>query len=101
MGDEQLKRAVDAALVPIVASLAAWEVTEAHWLPDPGGAPVVFLRTRTEAQQRSLAGQVWLLPQLQMTLGRLGAAYAAVRALRIEVTSAQAEARLFEEQPDD
>lgn len=100
MTPEALKRSVDAALVPIVASLAAWEVTEAHWLPDPDGVPVVFLRTRTEAQQASLAKQVWLLPQLQMTLTRLGATYAVVRSLRIEVTSAQAEARLFET-PDD
>ena len=97
MSPDPLKGAVDAALVPILAAVAAWEVTEAHWLPDRDGVPVIYFRTRTEAQQSALAGQRWLMSQVQVTMTRLGVPYETVRRLRIEVTSAQAEARLFEE----
>jgi hypothetical protein len=97
MSQDSTRRAVDAALVPVVASLAAWEVTEAHWLPDRDGVPVIWLRTRTRAQQDALARQVWLVTQLQTTLTRLGVPYAVVRAVRVEVTSGESEAQLFVE----
>ncbi|MEZ5096035.1 MAG: hypothetical protein R2731_07845 [Nocardioides sp.] len=49
-----------------------------HWLPDRDGAPVVWLHTRTEAERRALGAQVWLLPQVQVTLSRLGVPHALV-----------------------
>jgi hypothetical protein len=88
---------VDAALVPVVAALAGWGVEEAHWLPDRDGAPVIWLRTRTRAQRTALQSQVWLVPQVQVTLTRLGVAHGDVWSLRVELTSAQDEAALFEE----
>jgi hypothetical protein len=89
--------AVDQALVPLVAALSPWGVEEAHWLPDRDGAPVVWVRVRTTAQRTALEGQSWLIAQLQVTLARLGVPHETVRAARVEVTSAQDEARLFEE----
>lgn len=41
MSEDQLRRAVDAAMLPIVASLAPAGVVAAHWLPDRAGDPVV------------------------------------------------------------
>jgi hypothetical protein len=90
-------RSVDAALVPIVASLGAWGVEEAHWLPDRAGAPVIWLRTRTRAQRTALQSQAWLVPQLQVTLTRLGVGHDIVWSLRIELTSSEDEAQLFDE----
>ncbi len=95
MVDEAVGKAVQAALTPLVASLAAWGVGEAHWLPDRQGAPVIWLRTRTTRQADALSSQVWLEPQVQVTLTRLGVPHDLVWRIRIEVTSAQAEDQLF------
>jgi hypothetical protein len=95
--DDQLARAVEAAIVPIVASLGSWGVDTGHWLPDRGGAPVIWLHTRTEEQRRALSRQVWLLPQVQVTLTRLGVPHEVVWRLRIELTSQEDEERLFAE----
>ena len=54
MGSDATRRAVDAAIVPLVASLGPWGVEEGHWLPGRGGQPVVWLRVRTEAQARAM-----------------------------------------------
>ena len=40
-----LDRAVGTSLPSLVASLRAWGVTDAHWLPGPAGLPVVWLAT--------------------------------------------------------
>ncbi len=97
MNPESLKRSVDAALVPMVASLGSWGVESAHWLPDRAGEPVIWLRTRTQAQRLALQSQVWLLPQVQVTLSRLSVPHAVVWRVRVEITSAEDEARLFTE----
>ncbi|WP_134767040.1 hypothetical protein [Nocardioides sp. 1609] len=97
MADEAWRSAVDAALVPIVASLGPWGVEEAHWLPDRQGAPVIWLRVRRRAQAEALRRQVWLLPQVQVTLTRLGVGHDIVWNLRVEISSAEAEAELFRE----
>ncbi len=39
----------------------------------------------------------WVLPQVQVVLSRLGLAPEKVQALRLQVTSAEAQDRLFEE----
>lgn len=88
-------RSVDAALVPMVAALGGWGVEEGHWLPDREGAPVIWLRTRTRAQQSGLQSQVWLLPQVQVTLTRLGVPHDIVWRVRVEITSTEAEDGLF------
>lgn len=95
MDSERVGRAVDQALLPIVASLGSWGVVDGHWLPDRDGRPVVWLRTRSEAQRRALSGQVWLLPQVQVTLTRLGVPHEVVWPLRLELTSDEAERRLL------
>ena len=97
MSDDAVARAVDAALVPLVASLGPWGVEEAHWLPDRGGAPVIWLRTRTQAQRRALQSQTWVAPQVQVTLTRLGLPHDLVWTVRIELTSVEAEDALFRE----
>ena len=97
MAEDQLRRAADAAMLPIVASLAPVGVLEAHWLPDGDGAPVVWIRVATEAGRVAVESHAWVLPQVQVILSRLGVAPAQVMALRLEVTSAEAEDRLFEE----
>ncbi len=97
MGDEQLRRAADAAMLPIRASLGAVGVTEVHWLPDRGGDPVVWIRVATEAGRVAVESYPWVRPQVQVVLSRVGLASDKVMALRIEVTSAEAEERLFEE----
>jgi hypothetical protein len=91
------QRSVDAALVPLVASLAPWGVEEAHWLPDRDGVPVVWVRVRTALQRVALQAQPWVLAQVQVTLSRLGVAPHVVLAARVEVTSAEDEAQLFDE----
>ncbi len=95
MDSGRVGRAVDQALVPIIASVGSWGVVDGHWLPDRDGSPVVWLRTRTEAQRLALAGQVWLLPQVQITLTRLGVPHDVVWRLRLELTSHEAEQRLL------
>lgn len=95
--DDQLGRAVQAAIVPIVAALGAWGVDEGYWLPGPNGQPVIWLRTRSAAQRAALERQVWLTSQVQITLTRLGVAHDVVRRVRIELTSQEDENRLFAE----
>ena len=97
MTDDALGKAVDAAMLPMVKSIGAWGVDEAHWLPDSDGSPVVWLRTRTEIERVALESQWWLLPQVQILLQRLSVPYASVVRARLQVTSAEAEAQLFEE----
>lgn len=97
MDDAQLKRAADAAMLPIVASLSAVGVIGAHWLPDREGNPVVWIRVQTEAGRVAVQSYSWVLPQVQAMLMRLNLAPDQVLALRLEVTSVEAEDRLFEE----
>ena len=96
MGDEVLRRSVDAAMLPIVASLGPAGVVSAHWLPDRAGEPVVWLRVRDEAARVAVESYPWVLPQVQIVLTRLDVPPEMVLRLRIEVTSAEAEDRLFE-----
>ncbi len=96
MSDEQQRKAVDAAMLPIVASLGAVGVLEAHWLPDRDGDPVVWIRVRTEAGRVAVQSYPWVLPQVQVMLSRLGLSGEKVMALRLEVTSVEAEDRLFD-----
>ena len=95
MKDDGLSRSINAAMVPILASLGCWGVEDGHWLPDRNGAPVLWLRTRTRAEQTRLQSQVWLIPQVQLTLMRLGVPHNVVWPLRVEITSTDAEAELF------
>jgi len=69
---QPLCRAVGASLPGLVASLRAWGVTEAHWLPGPTGLPVVWVATGTEAQRRVLERQGWLATQVRVLLLRHG-----------------------------
>jgi len=92
-----MRRAADAAIVPLVASLAPWGVKEAHWLPDRDGVPVIWVRVGTELQRVALEAQSWLLPQMHVILARMGMPSEEVMGSRLEVTSAEAETRLFEE----
>jgi hypothetical protein len=93
--DEELRRAADAAMLPIVTSLAPAGVTSAHWLPDRTGDPVVWIRVQSEAGRVAVESYSWVLPQVQVMLSRLGLPPDKVMALRIEVTSAEAEDHLF------
>lgn len=97
VGEDQLRRAADAAMLPIRASLAPAGVTEVHWLPDTGGDPVVWIRVATEAGRVAVESYAWVLPQVQVVLARVGVPPEKVLALRLEVTSGEAEDRLFEE----
>ena len=96
MGEEQLRRAVDAAMLPIVASLGPAGVVSAHWLPDRAGEPVVWMRVKDEASRVAVESYAWVLPQVQIVLTRLSVPPQMVMRLRIEITSAEAEDRLFE-----
>jgi hypothetical protein len=93
--DDELRRAADAAMLPIVTSLAPAGVTGAHWLPDRVGDPVVWIRVQTEAGRVAVESYSWVLPQVQAILSRLGLPPDKVMALRLEVTSAEAEDHLF------
>ncbi|MGF9761113.1 hypothetical protein AAII07_38590 [Microvirga sp. 0TCS3.31] len=95
MTDDELRRAADAAMLPIVTSLAPAGVTGAHWLPDRTGDPVVWIRVQSEAGRVAVESYSWVLPQVQVILSRLGLPPDKVMALRIEVTSAEAEDHLF------
>jgi hypothetical protein len=94
---DPLGKSIGQAMVPVVASLGGWGVEEGHWLPDRNGAPVIWLRTRTRAQQTALQSQIWLAPQVQVILTRLGVPHDVVWSVRIEITSTEAEAQLFTE----
>lgn len=83
--------------MPMVASLGSWGVEAGHWLPDRDGRPVVWLCTRTASERAALERQVWLLPQVQVTLTRLGVPHEVVWPLRLEVTSTEDQRRLFRE----
>lgn len=96
MEDEPLRAAVDAAMLPVVASLAPAGVLAAHWLPDRAGEPVVWMRVRDEASRVAVESYAWVLPQVQIILTRLAVPPHMVLRLRIEITSAEAEDRLFE-----
>jgi hypothetical protein len=96
MGEEQLRSAVDAAMLPIVASLGPAGVVSAHWLPDRAGEPVVWVRVKDEASRVAVESYAWVLPQVQIILTRLAVPPEMVMRLRMEVTSAEAEDRLFE-----
>jgi hypothetical protein len=95
--DDQLRRAADAAMLPIVASLAPSGVVGAHWLPDRAGDPVVWISVQSEAGRVAVESYSWVLPQVQVILSRLGLPPEKVQALRLEVTSAEAEGQLFSE----
>ena len=97
MTDETLRRAADAAMLPIVTSLAPAGVIDAHWLPDRAGDPVVWIRVQNEASRVAVESYSWVLPQVQVILSRLGLPPEKVMALRLEVTSAEAEDHLFED----
>lgn len=97
MTEDQERRAADAAMLPIVASLGPAGVLGAHWLPDRAGTPVVWIRTATESGRVAVESYAWVRPQVQVILARLGLPPDKVLALRLEVTSAEAEDRLFEE----
>lgn len=96
MTEEPLRRAADAAITPMVASLAPWGVLDCHWLPDRNGDPVVWLRVGTEIERVLLEAQVWLLPQVQVLLARVGMPPSQVLQARLEVTSAEAQDGLFD-----
>ncbi len=97
MNDDRLRGAVDAAMLPIVASLGPAGVLEAHWLPDRAGDPVVWIRVETEAGRVAVESYSWVRPQVQVILARLGLSPEKVLALRLEVTSGEAEDQLFDE----
>jgi hypothetical protein len=96
MDAEQLRPLVDAAMLPVVASLAPAGVLSAHWLPDRAGEPVVWVRVRDEASRVAVESYSWVLPQVQIILTRLAVPPEMVLRLRVEVTSTEAEDRLFE-----
>ncbi len=90
-----MRKAVDAAMLPIVASLGPAGVV-AHWLPDRAGEPVVWVRVKDEASRVAVESYAWVLPQVQIILTRLNVPPEMVMRLRMEVTSAEAEDRLFD-----
>jgi hypothetical protein len=96
--DRELRRSVDGAITPLVASLGGWGVVEGHWLPAPNDLPVLWLCTATEEQRRSLDGAPWLSAQVAILLLRLGIPPGMTDQVRIEVSSRERESRLFEEE---
>lgn len=88
-------RRVQESMLPMMASLGSWGVQDAHWLPDREGEPVVWLRTWTRSQRRTLESQVWLTAQVQTILTRLSVPYETVRRVRVELTSVEDEADLL------
>ena len=66
--------------------------------PRPGRrCRCIWVRVGTELQRVTLEAQSWLLPQLHVILARMGMPSEKVMGSRLEVTSAEAEARLFDE----
>jgi hypothetical protein len=94
--DKARARAIDQALLPMVASLAPWGVVDAHWLAGPDGTPAVWLRTRTEIERVALEAQPWVEAQVRIILTRLSVDYADVARTRIHVTSAERQGDLFD-----
>jgi hypothetical protein len=97
VGDEALRRSVEAAILPLVVSLGPWGVEQGHWLPDRQGKPVLWLSTRTEIERVALQSQVWLLPQVHVLLARVGVPPSDVTRTRLEFTSREAEDRLLDQ----
>lgn len=96
MEGEALRRAVDAAMVPMAASFGGAGVIDAHWLPDRAGEPVVWLRVHTELQRVELQAQPWVLSQVQILMTRLSVPWSVISRLRLEVTSVEAEDDLLD-----
>ena len=95
MAPDAFDKQLEAALLPMVASLGGSGVESAHWLPDRDGRPVVWLRTHTRAQREWLERQAWVLPQVQIIMTRLNVPHSSVWGLRLEITSAEDEDRLL------
>jgi hypothetical protein len=93
---DDLGRPVGWAIPAVVASLAPWGVTGAHWLPGPHGDPVLWLATRTELQRVVLEAQPWLSAQLHVVLLRYGVAPEDMPQVRVMLESEQDHARLLE-----
>ncbi|RLV47529.1 hypothetical protein D9V37_15225 [Nocardioides mangrovicus] len=91
VGSEGIDPAWEAAITPIVASLAPWGVVGGFVEVDASGSPVLWLRATTEIGRVELQAQAFLLPQVQIILTRLGLPYAMVRDLRLAMTSVEAE----------
>lgn len=75
----RLEQAVGNAIPGLVASLRAWGVTGAHWLPGPDGSPVLWLAIGTDAQKETLESQGWLVAQVRMLLMRHGVPHETLR----------------------
>ena len=86
----QLERAIGQAIPGLVASLGAWGVTGAHWLPGPDGSPVLWLATTTDAQRESLQRQAWLVAQVKILLIRHGAPHETLDTVPVMFDSEQA-----------
>lgn len=86
---------LDAGLVPLVASLAPWGVSEAHWLSGRDSTLVIWLRTQTKAERARLETQGWLMFQIHLMLTHLGAPYHLLRSISAEITSLEDEEMLF------
>lgn len=86
---------LNAGLVPLVASLAPWGVSEVHWLPGHDSTPVIWLRTRTKTERARLETQGWLMFQVHLMLSNLGVPHDLVRSIRAEITSLEDEEFLF------
>jgi hypothetical protein len=93
---QPLGRAVGTSLPGLVASLLAWGVTDAHWLPGPDGVPVVWLATATEAQRQTLQAQAWLPTQVRMLLMRGGVLPEQVSGVRVMFDSEQGREALLD-----
>jgi hypothetical protein len=93
---QPLGRAVGTSLPGLVASLLAWGVTDAHWLPGPDGIPVVWLGTATEAQRETLEAQHWLPTQVRMLLLRHGVPPEEISGVRVMFDSEQGRAALLD-----
>jgi hypothetical protein len=91
-----LDRAVGTSLPSLVASLRAWGVTDAHWLPGPAGLPVVWLATSTEAQRQTLEAQRWLPTQVRMLLLRHGVQPEQISGVRVMFDSEQGREALLD-----
>lgn len=95
--DDSLRRSANAAITPLLASLASWGIVEGHWLPDRDGVPRLWLRTVTEKQRLALKDQVWLPPMVHVLLLRVGVEPTMAGKMVLELASLEADQRLFEE----
>lgn len=90
-------RKVDIALPTIVASIGAWGVVAAHWLPDVDGNPAVWLTVPTEIQRVQLEAQPWVASQVTMLLMRQNVPYDVTRRMRVFVDSLERQRELLAE----